>query len=154
MIDYTVQTIDTAFSDLQAMIPAQWLHTGDRETDCQPNWMLYRDIEARGGLLLVVAREDDRPIGYLVAFIYPHVNAVHEKVAEIPTYYAEKGRAHILNSMIDYALDQLSIRGVFRVDSSTNAEFSAGRLWELKGFKLKKLGYSLTLKKAEGVPYA
>jgi hypothetical protein len=154
MTDYAVQTIEAAFTDLQQMIPAQWQHTGDREVDCFPNWEFYRQLESRGGLLLVVARDFDRPIGYMVAMIYPHLNAVHVQVAQIPTYYVEKGRAHVLNAMADFTLAELARRGVFRVDIETNAEFSAGRLWELKGFTMSKIGYSLKLKKASEVKYA
>ena len=156
MIEFAVEPLTCAQPDIESLLPAQWAHTGDRDIDCKPNWMLYRQFDERQALLLVVARHEGVPIGYLAAFIYPHPNSVHNSVALIPTYYVEDRptRALILARMTDYALERLAARGVFKVDIETNAEFSAGRLWELKGFKLKKFGYSLQLKKPAEVRHA
>ena len=56
--------------------------------------------------------------------------------------------------MVDFAAKTLAERGVFESNIETNADFSAGRLWELMGFKLKKLGYSMPLTKPAGERYA
>lgn len=154
MIGYAVERLDSAMADLQSMLPAQWKHTGDSEVDCQPNWNFYRQMESHGAGLLVMARENGHPIGYMTAFLYPHPNAVSVKIAEIRTYYIEKGRALVLNSMIDFTLAELASRGVFRIDSYTHAGHSAGRLWEMKGFQLAKIGYSLKLKASSERPDA
>ncbi len=154
MTDFAVEKLDTAIGDLQSMLPAQWQHTGDNEVDCLPNWNLYRQLEHAGGAFLVIAREDGRPVGYMTAFVYPHPNAMSVLTAEIRTYFVEKGRVHVLNSMIDFTLAELARRGVFKITAETNAEFSAGRLWELKGFKVAKIGYSLKLKPKTGVRHA
>ena len=158
MVDFTVERLSEARhgEGVAGMLARQWLHTGDREIESNPNWALYQQIEIRGGLLLVMARQDDRPVGFAFATIHPHVNAVHELVASIPTYFVEEGpiRALILSRMLNFLLDKLAARGVFRVDAETDAEHSAGRLWELKGFKLAKMGYSLKLKPATGAKHA
>ncbi len=156
MIDFSLEPLSTARPDIEQMIPAQWLHTGDSEVDLRPNWNFYHQLDQCGAMLLVIAREDGRPVGYMFAAVYPHPNAIQEIIANISTYYVEAraGRGHILNSMTDYLLDLLALRGAFRVDIETNAEFSAGRLWELKGFKVAKIGYSLKLKKPAGVKHA
>ena len=154
MIGYAVEKLDAAFGDLQSMLPAQWQHTGDSEVDCAPNWNLYRRLENAGGAFLVIAREDDRPVGYMTAFVYPHPNAISVLTAEIRTYFVERGRVHVLNSMIDFTLGELARRGVFKINAETNSEHSAGRMWELKGFKQSKIGYSLKLKPASGARYA
>jgi hypothetical protein len=149
MIAFAIEPLDRAMSDLQSMLPAQWQHTGDSEVECQPNWNFYRQMESHGAGLLIMAREEGRPVGYMVAFIYPHPNAVSVKIAEIRTYYIEKSRALVLNSMIDFTLQELARRGIFRIDAYTHAGHSAGRLWELKGFVPAKIGYSLKLKSRE-----
>lgn len=154
MTDFAVEKLDAAFTDLQSMLPAQWEHTGDSEVDCAPNWNLYRQLETVGGAFLVIAREDTRPVGYMVAFVYPHPNAVSVQTAEIRTYFVERGRVHILNSMIDFMLAELARRGVFKIKASTHADHPAGRLWELKGFAVSEIGYSLKLKPAAGARYA
>ena len=107
-------------------------------------------------LMVIMARDMDCPVGYLAAFIYPHPNAMGSKVAVIPTYYvAERpSRALIMSRMVDFAIEKLAERGVYKVGIETNASHSAGRLWELKGFQIEKIGYSLKLKKPTGEHYA
>lgn len=154
MTDFAVEKLDAAFGDLQLLLPAQWQHTGDSEVEIAPNWTLYKQLEDRNGAFLVIAREDGRPIGYMVAFVFPHPNAVSVLTAEIRTYYVERNRAHVLNSMIDFTLEELARRGVFKIKASTHAGHPAGRLWELKGFEVSEIGYSLKLKPAAGARYA
>src|SRR5216683_1507414 len=146
MAEYAVERLDTAFPDLLSMLPAQWEHTGDSEIACQPNWILYRELESHGGLFLVIAREAGHPVGYMVAFIYPHPNAVSVPIAEIRTYFVENGRSIVLNSMIDFTLEELARRGVFKIKASTHAGHSAVRLWELKGFEISAIELTLKLK--------
>ena len=156
MVDFAVEPLLYAQPDIERMLPAQWAETGDREIECKPNWPLYRKFNENDACLVVVARQDGAAVGYLAAFIYPHPNATNEIKADIPTYYVKQGpaRALILSRMVDFALERLAARGVFKVDIETSAEHSAGRLWELKGFKMAKIGYSLKLKVLAEVRYA
>jgi len=150
MVDFYIEPLSSAQLDIEGMLAAQWRHTGEPEIECKPNWKFYRQMNEIGACMVVMARRDDVPVGYLAAFIYPHFNSVDHLIASIPTYFVKEGpgRALILVSLVDFAIQQLADRGVIRVDIDTNAENSAGRLWELKGFKLAKLGYSLKLKRA------
>jgi GNAT superfamily N-acetyltransferase len=152
MVEFAIERLAAARAseDSARLLALQWQETGDREIPSKPNWPLYQTLDDNGSLLLVVARQDGRPVGFLTGAIYRHVNAMQELVCSIPTYFVEPGptRALILSRMIDFALQRLADRGVFRVDSETTFENSAGRLWELKGFKPAKIGYSLKLKKS------
>src|SRR5882762_9384904 len=141
MVEFAIEPLASAQPDIERLLPAQWQHTGDREIECRPNWQLYRQFNERGACMVVMARQDELPVGYLAAFIYPHPNSVQNLIASIPTYFVRDGptRALVLARMVDFTLQRLADRGVFKVDIETNAEFSAGRLWELKGFKLAKL---------------
>ncbi len=148
MAEYAVEKLDAAFADLQSMLPAQWLHTGDSDVECQPNWLLYRQLEQHEAAFLVIARDEGMPVGYMTAFLYPHPNALSVKVAEIKTYYVDKGRPIILNSMIDFTLEELIRRGAYKIKAWTHAGHSAARLWELKGFEVSEIGLSMKLKKS------
>ena len=156
MVDFAIEPLVSAQQDIERLLPAQWAHTGDSEVACKPNWNLYRQFNERGACVVVMARNEGLPVGYLAAFVYPHPNAVDELVAEIPTYFVSEGptRALILSRMVDFVLERLAVRGVFKVKIETSAEYSAGRLWELKGFKIDKIGYSLKLKAMPEVKYA
>jgi hypothetical protein len=156
MIEFAVEPLVSAQRDIESLLPAQWAHTGDSEVECKPNWSLYRQFNERGACIVVMARHDGRAIGYLSAFVYPHPNAIGELVAEIPTYFVAEGpmRALTMSRMVDFTLALLAERGVFKVSIDTSAEHSAGRLWELKGFKVAKIGYSIKLKAMPEVKYA
>ena len=156
MVDFAVESLVKAQPDIEKLLPEQWAHTGDTEIEAKPNWNFYRHLDAHNAGILVMAREDCRPVGYLVALIYPHPNSTEHLVANIPTYFVENrhSRPFIMARMVDFALERLAERGVFKIDIETNAEHSAGRLWELKGFKISKIGYSLKLKAKPEVKYA
>jgi GNAT superfamily N-acetyltransferase len=156
MIEFAVEPLGSARRDIESLIPAQWAHTGDSDLPCQPNWDLYSHFAARGALMVVMARKFDEPVGYLAAFLYPHPNAVSVRVASIPTYYVldRMTRALVMSRMVDYAIERLNEQGIYSISIETSAEFSAGRMWEIKGFKLKKLGYTLELQKPAGVRHA
>lgn len=156
MIQFAVEALTPARPDIESLLPAQWEHTGDRDIECKPNWTLYHQFAERGALMVVMARDLDCAVGYLAAFIYPHPNAIHTSIASIPTYYVQDRptRALIMSRMVDFAVERLAERGVFKIDIETNATHSAGRLWELKGFKVAKIGYSMQLAKPSGERYA
>jgi hypothetical protein len=146
--EYAVEKLDAAFLDLQAMLPAQWEHTGDSDLPVQPNWNLYRQMEQHEAAFLVIARDESVPVGYMTAFLYPHPNAMSVKIAEIKTYYVVQGRPIILNSMIDFTIAELTRRGVYKIKAWTHAGHSAARLWELKGFEVSEIGLSIKLKRS------
>lgn len=152
MIEFAVESLQRAQPDIESLLPAQWAHTGDTGIDCKPNWHLYNQFAERGALMVVVGRDLDTIVGYLAAFIYPHPNSVDQLVAEIPTYYVapRATRGLVMARMVDYAVERLAEKGVFKVRIETNAEHSAARLWEMRGFKLDKLGYSMRLKTPAG----
>lgn len=149
MVEFAIEALGRAQPDIESLLPSQWAHTGDSDLPCQPNWPLYRQFAQREALMVVMARQEGCAVGYLAAFIYPHVNSMTSLVAVIPTYFVEDrpSRALVLSRMVDYTLQRLAERGVYKVDIETSAQFSAGRLWEAKGFQIAKIGYSLKLKR-------
>lgn len=156
MVEFGIEPLLAAQPDIEGLLPAQWAHTGDKGLECQPNWPLYRQFAERNALMVVVARDLDCAVGYLAAFIYPHPNSIHALIANIPTYFVVERptRALIMSRMVDFAVEKLAERGVYKVGIETNAAHSAGRLWELKGFRIEKIGYSMQLEKPHGERYA
>lgn len=156
MVEFALEPLGLARPDIESLHPMQWAQFGDSNIPCEPNWNLYYQFDDRQAMLTVMARDLGVPVGYLWAFIYPHPNAVSRKIASIPTYFVvnRPTRALIMSRMVDFALEKLASRGIYRVDIDTNAEHSAGRLWELKGFKVAKIGYSMRLEKPPGERYA
>jgi hypothetical protein len=145
MIEYRRERLEKVQAEIETLLPRQWEETGDEGLDCAPNWIMYQSIENLGGLVLIMAREDKRAIGYLAAFIHPHVNSMNSKVATISTYYVEERpmRANIMRHMIASALMLLGELGLRRITIETEYEHSAGRLLSLMGFHPSKVGYVL-----------
>ena len=158
MVDFALEPFTEACKadGVARMLARQWGETGDSEIEQRPNWALYEQLDAKGALLLVTARKDGVMVGFMLGTVYRHPNATQELVCSLPTYYVQPGpaRALILSRMIDFALERLAARGVFRIDAETTFDRSAGRLWELKGFKPQKIGYSLKLKALPEERYA
>lgn len=156
MVDFALEPLTAAQPDIERMLPSHWGFVGDNEVECQPNWPAYHKMDAQGACMVTVARQDGVAVGWLAAFVYPHPNAIGVLKAEIPTYFVKEGpnRALIMSRMIDFALERLAARGVFKIDSYTKMEHSAGRLWELKGFKPDKTVYTLKLKALPEERYA
>lgn len=136
MITYRQVKLADTQTVIESFLVEQWAHTGDKNLKCEPNWAMYRALEAAGSLLLLLAYDDARPIGYLAAMVHPHVNSVSSKVASIPTYYVEErsGRALVMKGLFKQAITLLKQRDVVRIMSNTNIHHSAHRL-------LKKLGF-------------
>ena len=156
MIEFAVEALSLARQDIESMLPGQWEHTGDKGIECQPNWHLYSQFAERDALMVVLAREFDHAVGYLAAFVYPHPNSLSKLVASIPTYYVvdRPTRALILSRMVSFAVQRLAERGVYKVGIETNAQHSAGRMWEMMGFEIDKIGYTMRLGKPAGERYA
>lgn len=149
MIEYRQVRLADNQTVIESFLQEQWAETGDKDLLCKPNWAMYHALEASNSLVLIVAYNDDRPIGYLAAFVHPHINSIDHLVASIPTYYVEprQGRAMILKTIIRRAMVSLWERGVVHINVDTEWSHSAGKLLIKLGFRPTKIGYKLRLTK-------
>lgn len=147
MITYRQVKLAETQTVIESFLVEQWAHTGDKNLKCEPNWAIYHALESAGSLLLLLAYDDARPIGYLAAMVHPHVNSVSNKVASIPTYYVEErpGRSLVMRTLIQYALQALRSKGIVQATIDTDFEHSAGRLLGKLGFRPVKIGYKMDL---------
>lgn len=135
MITYAQETLAAARADIETLIPAQWEETGDK-TEVMPNWQLYGALEATGLVILVVAREEGRAIGYFGGILHSHPNARELMVATFPTYFMEHGqhRALRLKAMFAEGIRLARARGAWKINIETEYNHSAGRILEAMGF--------------------
>lgn len=149
-IGFELVSLSAGRPSIEEMLPAQWADTGDAALDCEPNWVAYEAIERAGGLVLLVAYEQEirHPIGYLAMFLHPHPNAKSVRVGTIATYYVEQrtARAMILRAMVQYAVRLGRERGVHEVRGEIEAAHQdAGRFWQALGFTPYKVSYRMIL---------
>lgn len=147
MVDFIECKLSVAIDDIKKLLPEQWAETGDTDIPCEPNWILYAGVEAKGGLQLTMAYEHGHPIGYMATFIYPHPNSINQKIANIQTYFVAQRhwRAGTLKAMFKHATQLARAKGAFKIDIETHPNAPATRLIEGMGFNLAKLGYSMHL---------
>ena len=145
MITYATEPLAAARPDIEAILGRHWRETGEQGLDPSPLWLVYEELERRGGFLMV-ARRDGWFAGYLAAAIHRHINA-HVRVATISTYWVEPcaGRALVLRGLLRAALRYLATLDVQRVTVDTEAGHSAGRLLAAMGFRETKISYTVDL---------
>ena len=145
MIVYTEESLNGCRLDISSMLPSQWGETGDEFAEARPNWRLYENLEKTKTLIVVMAREDGRPIGYLTGVVYPHPNQTGEIIGSIPTYFIERrpGRALMLRSLIAKGIDVALKRGAWKVLVKTEYNHSAGRILEAMGMVPTAVEYAM-----------
>lgn len=147
MITYRQVKLADTQSTIESFLQCQWPHTGDNHLACKPNWPVYYALEKNDSLILLLAYDGDEPIGYLAAFVHPHLNSVDNFVASIPTYYVVErpARSLVLRRLFERTITLLKERKVVLIMADTVWTNSAGRLLSGMGFHEAKIGYKLLL---------
>src|SRR5205814_4977280 len=102
MISCCPSTLVSALPFITEVTEAHCRFCGDPKLPPEPNWPVYEAMEKIGALLLLVAYEDERPVGYMAAFQYPHMHSRTRQIAVIPTYFVEQrpARAGIIRALL------------------------------------------------------
>lgn len=146
MISYSEESLLRCRPDIESLIPAQWEETGDAFIECKPDWAMYEAMEQVGALILMMVRDEGRPIGYLTGSVYRHPNSTGHRVASIPTYFVEHrpGRSLILRSMLSHGINLAMKKGAWKVNVKTEYNHSAGRILEAMGLAPSAVEYVMT----------
>jgi hypothetical protein len=150
VIRYAIEPLARVRPDIEAILPAQWLETGESNLDLAPNWSLYAQLEQVGGLLVFTARSgaEGAFVGYAAAITHQHVNARTARVSTISTYWVEPGPGRVfrLRGLLRAAMRHLRASGSTSVTVDTHAGLSAGRLLAAMGFREAKISYTLDMR--------
>jgi hypothetical protein len=143
MITYRQERLTNCKPDVEILLPEQWAETGDIGIDCEPVWSVYHALDKVDALVLVMAREEGRPIGYLTGSVYRHPNSSHHMVGSLPTWFVERrpARALIARRLLQAGIDACFQKGAHKVTIKTDFEHSAGRLIEAMGGQPKAIEY-------------
>lgn len=148
-IVWAIERLETARPAIEFLLPRQWEETGEPQFKVKPNWDFYAGLEAHGALLVIVLREEGRPIGYISAMMHPHVNATGVKMASIATYYVEPRatRAVLLRSLWRACRQAAASHGCVKAVIDSRPDNPANDLLELLGGVPEKIGYAFDLTK-------
>lgn len=109
----------------------------------KPNWDWYLGMEAKGNLLLLTAREDDRMVGYFGAYVYRSTTSQHLIVQATPYYVLKhRFRGIILKRLIQHLLKIAGKAGAL-VTIKTHPWASAAPILEHLGFRQAEIVYML-----------
>lgn len=146
MISYSEEPLLQCRMDIEGLLPTQWQETGDSLIECKPDWAMYEAMEVVGALILMMARDGGRAIGYLAGSIYRHPNSTGHRIASIPTYFVEQrpGRSLILRSMLGHGVNLAMKKGAWKVHVKTEYNHSAGRILEAMGMAPTAVEYVMT----------
>lgn len=145
MITYRQVKLADTQHIVESFLRDQWVETGEPELFCKPNWGMYHALEKIDRLVLLIAYDDELPIGYVAEFVHPHINAIDNLVATIPTYYVvvRPSRALILRTLFELAILAAHFHGAVTVNIKTSWDHPCGRLLEKMGFRPVEIGYKL-----------
>lgn len=145
MITYRQVKLADTQAIVESFLRDQWAETGESELFCKPNWGMYHALEKIDRLVLLIAYDDGLPIGYIAAFLHPHVNSIDNLVATVPTYYvaARRSRGLILRTLFERTTAIVRSRGVIAVNIKTSWDHPCSRLLKKMGFRPVEIGYKL-----------
>lgn len=106
----------------------------------RPDYVRYAALEERGQLLICTARSDNRLVGYVVYFVFPHghIHYVGMPWAESDIYWVdpELRRDGIASELFQLAERELKKRGVVGIHTRAKNDHPAA------GALLKHLGHT------------
>lgn len=142
MITAQIEKLSDALPELKQVIPIQHGETGDSDLPCDPMWNTYVELE-RAGCTLLTMRENGRLIGFAACMIHRHINSKDTLVGSIPTFWVEQrpNRALLLRSILQRGANLLWRKGAQQVTFETEIMHSCGRLLEMMGARVGKIGY-------------
>lgn len=140
MITYHVETLDQCLAEGKEYFQAHFEEVATaKEKLGAPNMDIeaYYAMERVGQLHIVIAREEGKIIGYLLAFIRPHLHYKHILTAIYDVYYVnpEHRKGFVAIKLFKEAERTMKARGVKRIFSGTKKHKDMSRLFEYMGWK-------------------
>ena len=135
----------TAKAAVETLMVTQHGETGDPALPLDPAWAMYEVMARTGRFVCLILREDERPIGYAIGMVHPHINSKAILVATVPTWYVEpmQGRPWVEKALLHEIECRLVALGATRVTVETHADKSAARLLEVMHHKATKIAYTI-----------
>jgi GNAT superfamily N-acetyltransferase len=95
----------------------------------------YKRAANAGAMISIVARNDDKPIGYFNIYITLDMQNQDLVCSEAGLFVSKDCRNGIGKKLIKFGLDEMRSRGVKRYYASAVTDLRTAKLWERMGFK-------------------
>lgn len=136
---YSVETIEECVTEMGEMWSLHWQEIAlDKDTIfLEPDVDSFIEMEQRGALQIVTARDDGRLIGYHVTIVRNHLHYKSSLSGYVDMYFVHpdyrKGRTGL--NLFKFAEKKLSERGCQRVFTGTKLHKDMGKLLEYLGHR-------------------
>ena len=139
MIEYKDDDWMDNLNDLKEIIKDHYEELSvSKEFPLDPDWDVYKTLLDNNRLKFITCKENQKLIGYIIFFIYPHIHYKTCLCAFEDIYFLKKeyrkGRTGI--KLFQFAEKLLKDEGVQRILYNTKVHSDNSRLFEYLGFKL------------------
>ena len=137
-----LEDADEKYEELKELYQEHYTATCDRLKEIgvdlppyNPRLGEYKRAANAGVMISIVARNDDKPIGYFNIYISLDMQNQDLVGAEAGLFVSKDCRNGIGKKLIKFGLDEMGSRGVKRYYASAVTDLRTAKLWERMGFK-------------------
>lgn len=143
-LEFAVEAYSDAIEEMRLLYPINWAETGTDELD--PDYERYLELESRGMMHVVTARDAGELVGYHQFIISTHLHRRHAMVASTDTVYLKKSHRKGFNGVrfLEFAFSSLPPH-VHRVSTMCTTRNFFGKVLERLGFRQSEQIYTKVL---------
>lgn len=147
MLTAAVESLTQRLEELKPLFPLHWeeLALNKDKVPLDPQYHVYLERDARGGVIFVTLRDKGELVGYFVGFVAPGLHYQTCLTCHMDILYLRKdkrgGRGGVI--LLKAVQAELKRRGVQRWFVGTKAHMDIGRLFEAMGFTHVETTYSM-----------
>lgn len=147
MLTAHVENLTERLEELKPLFPLHWeeLALNKDKVPLDPQYHVYLERDARGGVIFVTLRDKGELVGYFVGFVAPGLHYQTCLTCHMDILYLRKdkrgGRGGLI--LLKAVQAELKRRGVQRWFVGTKAHMDIGRLFEAMGFTHVETTYSM-----------
>ena len=136
MIHFDKNTLKTCKESLEPLFLDQYKENEDGQWGLDPDYERYFALEDHGIVHLYVARDEDKPIGYMIVLVQDHLHHRGIKYAVADIFYVtpEYRRSMIAYNLIETVENDLREMGVKRFLIAMKLRHQFRKLLTLCGF--------------------
>ena len=138
----SLENADEKYEELKELYKEHYAETCERLKEIgvdlppyNPRLAEYKNASRTGAMISIVARDDDKPIGYFNIYLSPDMQNQDLVGTEAGLFVSKNFRNGIGKKLIKFGLNEMKTRGVKRYYASAVTDLRTAKLWERMGFK-------------------
>jgi len=151
-LQFTIEPLEQSWDDMLCLAKAHWMETEEYRhgQPFMPLYERYKGYEKAGWLLMFIARDEGKMVGYSIMYLVPSMHT-QQMIATEDTWYlapeARKGRNAI--RFYRYVEAECVARGAVEMIMTAKLANGAGKILEYLDFAVVSKQYSKKLVRAD-----